>query len=335
MRTKSINVFNQCLPCYNRCKYCLLSYNGKELGISYKRGLEYSKKFMQYLKENHPEIHFMHYLGSAMESEKISEIINDMREVNSPMSEFLQYDGTEFKSDEELLNVLKSIKASGIKLIDLTFYGLREYHDAFSGRPGDFDYMMKIIDFSRVIGLNVEISIAAFKDNLNQFATLVKIFEEKLANEIFIFTPNIGGRGLNFIDKKINLDDYYNMCDSVKKYFNRDTNKTPKEWKEDNLPEVNSRMLHLSLLPKNIERLEKQTFKDTLLELEKMDEDFYNLIPSFNQMLDRYVDPNDNNLYTKKDLYAQYRRRYIKENGLDVKDIDERYNYSLRYYSHN
>lgn len=336
MKTKSINVFNQCLPCYNRCKYCLLSYNGKERGIAYERGVEFSKKMMEYLKINHPEIHFMHYLGSAMESQSLPQIIKDMKALNSPMAEFMQYDGTKFKEEQELLSILRKMKQAGIKLIDLTFYGMRAYHDEFAGRNGDFEYMMKIIDLTNSISLNVEIGIPVFKDNLDQIDVLVKLFEGKKVKEIFIFTPHAGGRGLALVDKKIDLNDYNCMSDSIKKYFNRNSNKTPMEWKSTNLPEVNSRMLHLSLLPTNIERLEKQDYEETLLELEKMDEEFYGIIPSFNSLLDMYVKQDDDKrLYTKKDLYAHYRRRFIKENGLSIKDIDERYNYSLRYYSEN
>ena len=43
--TKSINILNLCVPCYNYCKYCLLSWDGKCLGIDYDRSVEYAKKF--------------------------------------------------------------------------------------------------------------------------------------------------------------------------------------------------------------------------------------------------------------------------------------------------
>ena len=50
------------------------------------------------------------------------------------------------------------------------------------------------------------------------------------------------------------------------------------------------------------------------------------------EQLKKYADSSDNSLYSKKDLYAIYRKRFIRENKLDILDItDERYSGSIRY----
>ena len=67
MKTTSINILNLCVPCYNHCRYCLLSWNGKCLGIEYTRSVEYARNFYNWLKIAHPDIKFVYYFGYSME----------------------------------------------------------------------------------------------------------------------------------------------------------------------------------------------------------------------------------------------------------------------------
>ncbi len=71
---------------------------------------------------------------------------------------------------------------------------------------------------------------------------------------------------------------------------------------------------------------------EVLSYLEQIDNDYYSVIPSFNELLKIYYDNNDLRLYTKKDLYKIYRSKFIDENKLKILDVtDERYSGSFRY----
>lgn len=331
MKTKSINILNLNVPCYCHCRYCLLEWNGKTLGIDYDRSVKYSKSFYKWLKENRPELSFTYYFGYSMEHPKLFETIKFMQETNSPGGEFLQFDGMKERSKDELFDFLTEIKNAGIKLIDLTFYGLENYHDKFAGRIGDYNLLMNTLDVALSLGINVEVGIPVIKENLDQLNELVELFSNKNV-DLFLFTPHSIGRGRTLMDSKITLEDYESMTEKVKKYFNRNTNRTQYEWLTNPPKEVNNRTLTLSLLPTNIEDIEKKTFEEVIKELEEMDDYFYSIVPSFNELLIKYADKNDNSLYSKKDLYAIYRKRYIQENKLEITDItDERYSGSIRY----
>lgn len=331
MITKSINILNLNVPCYCHCRYCLLEWNGKTIGIDYYRSFNYAKLFYKWLKENRPELSFTYYFGYSMEHPKLFETIKFMQETNSPGGEFLQFDGMKERSKDELFDFLTEIKNAGIKLIDLTFYGLENYHDKFAGRIGDYNLLMNTLDVALSLGINVEVGIPVIKENLDQLNELVELFSNKNV-DLFLFTPHSIGRGKALIDSKITLDDYESMAEDVKKYFNRNTNRTQYEWLSNPPKDVSNRILTLSLLPTNIEDIEKKTFEEVIKELEEMDDYFYSIVPSFNELLIKYADKNDNSLYSKKDLYAIYRKRYIQENKLEIKDItDERYSGSIRY----
>ena len=331
MKTTSLNILNLCVRCYNHCKYCLLSWDGKCLGIEYERSVAYAREFYDWLKMSNKDINFTYYFGYSMDHPDLPNAIKFMQETNSPGGEFLQFDGMKMRTRDELDSLFTSIAELGVQLIDFTFYGTKEYHDKFAGRKGDFELMMDSMEIALDKGLNVEVGIPITKENLSQIdALLSQLPQDKI--KIFIFTPHSGGRGINLLDAKITVDDYEKLSSNAKRYFNRSRNQTPVEWLRDQELVPKHRILTLSLLPSNIEFLENQSFEDTLRDLEKLDEDYYDKIPDFQNLLERYADPEDIHLYSKKDLYLLYRKRYMEEENIGVIDIaDERFSGSLRY----
>lgn len=331
METKSINILNLNVPCHCYCRYCLLEWNGKTIGLDYDRSINYANSFYNWMKQNRPDLGFTYYFGYSMEHPKLFEAIKFMQETNSPGGEFLQFNGMKERNNDELIDFLTKIKKAGIKLIDLTFYGLETFHDKFAGRQGDYNLMINTLDVAISLGLNVEVGIPVIKENLNQLNELVDIFSNKNV-DLYLFAPHSIGRGKTLINSKIAVEDYELMSSKVKSYFNRKNNRTQNEWLLDPPKEFSNRTLTLSLLPTNIDYIESKKFKDIISELEEIDNYFYSIIPSFNELLLKYADKNDNSLYSKKDLYAIYRNRYIKENRLQIRDItDERYSGSIRY----
>lgn len=331
MKTTSINILNLCVRCYNHCRYCLLSWDGKCLGVEYERSVVYARKFYDWLKMTHKEINFTYYFGYSMDHPDLSNAVRFMQETNSPGGEFLQFNGMQMRTKEELDALFTNIVELGISMIDFTFYGAKEYHDQFAGRKGDFELMMDSMEIALEKGLNVEVGIPITKENLSQMDPLLsRLPQDRI--KIFIFTPHSGGRGINLLDAKITVDDYENLSSNAKRHFNRSRNQTPAEWLHDRNPISENRVLTLSLLPSNIDFLEHQPFEDTLKDLEKQDEDYHDKIPNFTILLERYATPEDKHLYSKKDLYLLYRKRYIEDMHINVLDVtDERFSGSLRY----
>lgn len=90
VKTTSISVSTLCVPCENRCRYCLLSWDGKLLGADYDRSRRYAEGFWHWLGENRPEISFQFYYGYAMEHPKLTEAIDFARKIGSAGGKFLQ-----------------------------------------------------------------------------------------------------------------------------------------------------------------------------------------------------------------------------------------------------
>ena len=72
MKTVSINVMNLCVPCENRCRYCLLSYDGKVSGVDYTRSEVYAKRIYDIVKDGYVALHEIKALGGFGKEDKSS-----------------------------------------------------------------------------------------------------------------------------------------------------------------------------------------------------------------------------------------------------------------------
>ena len=260
MKTVSINVMNLCVPCENRCRYCLLSYDGRVMGVDYKRSEAYAKRFYEWLRENRPELSFLFGFGYSMEHPRLLDAIDFCRSIGSATGEFLQFDGMKFRTDKELESLLRQLKDRGIKLIDLTFYGTENYHDRFAGRAGDYDLMMRTLAQANKIGLDVTVSIPITQGNAEQTDSLVEQLEQYNTRKITCFVPHSEGRGRWMEPIRLSAQAYDNLSENVRRRINTARFKTEGDWLRSGFPLNERRVLTVTLLPENIDFFEKKWY---------------------------------------------------------------------------
>ena len=332
MQTVSVNVMTLCVPCENRCRYCLLSYDGKTVGANYERSKQYALKFYNWLKNNRPDLSFVFGFGYSMEHPNLLEEIKFLQSINSPTGEFLQFDGMKFRSAEELYGFLTSLKEQGIKLIDLTFYGDREYHDKFAVRKGDFDYLIEILKTANAVGLHVQVGLALTSENASQINTLVEKIASFTPQRIFLFVPHSEGRGKSLENVRFSKKDYDLLDNNAKTLLNLNKFKTESDWLRTEYIPPKKRMISFSLTDENLEELENTPFDKAISKLEKLDDEYYSVIPDFVTLAKLYGDKTCNKFYSQRDLYLKYQQRYIEENGIKVYDVnDERQSFARRF----
>lgn len=332
MNTVSINVMNLCVPCENRCRYCLLSYDGKTHGVDYKRSEAYAKHFYEWLRENQPDLSFLFGFGYSMEHPELLSAIDFCRSIGSASGEFLQFDGMKFRTDEELDTLLRQLQAHGIKLIDLTFYGTENYHDRFAARAGDYRLMMRTLNRANEVGLDVTISIPITQENADQMDALILELEQYHTKRISCFIPHSEGRGRLLDSVRFSADDYEKLSEDVRGRINWNRFKTEAAWLCSGFPNVEKRVLTVTLTPENISFFESQSFAETIAYLEKLDDDYYATIPPIEELAIRYGNPEGNRYYSARDLYLTYQQRYIADNQIAIYDVnDERQCFSRRF----
>ena len=332
LETVSINVMNLCVPCENRCRYCLLSYDGKIHRVDYKRSEVYAKRFYEWLQENRPELAFNFGFGYSMEHPDLLNAVNFCRSIGSATGEFLQFDGMRFRTDEELGILLRELKERGIKLIDLTFYGTEYYHDRFAARAGDYRLMMRTLAKANDVGLDVTVSIPITHENAQQLDELIAELKQYRTQRIVCFIPHSEGRGRLLDSVRFSAKDYEKLSDDARSRLNLSRFKTEAEWLSSGFPETDKRALTVTLTPDNIAFFEGLSFEETISYLEKLDDDYYAAIPSIDELAKMYGNPDGERFYSARDLYLAYQHRYIADNELDIYDInDERQCFSRRF----
>lgn len=332
MKTVSINVMNLCVPCENRCRYCLLSYDGTVSGVDYGRSEAYAKRFYEWLKENRPELSFLFGFGYSMEHPELLRAIDFCRSIGSATGEFLQFDGMKFRTDAELEVFLGQLRDHGIRLIDLTFYGTESYHDRFAARAGDYRLMLNTLKQANKIGLEVTVSIPLTQENAGQMEELIAELEQYRTRRITCFVPHGEGRGALLEPVRFSKMDHEKLSEKVRRLLNTDRFKTEREWLQSGFPVNGKRVLTLTLRPENMDFFEGLPFEETIAYLEKLDDDYYAAIPGAEELAKIYGDPRGERYYSARDLYLHYQRRYIADNGIELYDInDERQCFSRRF----
>lgn len=332
MKTVSINVMNLCVPCENRCRYCLLSYDGKISGLDYKRSEAYAKRLYDWLRMNRPDLSFLFGFGYSMEHPELLNAIDFCRSIGSATGEFLQFDGMKFRSDMDLEDLLRQLREHGIKLIDLTFYGTESYHDRFAARGGDYRLMINTLKQANKVGLDVAVSIPITHENVDQMDELIAELEQYRTQRIAFFVPHGEGRGRLLDPVRFSKEDYEKLSENVRKRLNTNRFKTEKEWLQSGFSVNEKRVLTVTLCPENIDFFEGLSFEGTIAYLEKLDDDYYAAVPTVEELAKVYGDPDGDRFYSARDLYLHYQRRFIADNRIEIYDInDERQCFSRRF----
>ena len=333
MKTAVIAVQTLCVPCENRCRYCLLSWDGKLRGADYDRSERYARRFRDWLAQNRPDMSCQFYFGYSMEHPRMLNAIDFMHSIGSAGGEFLQLDGLKFRTGAEIDALLTDFKTHGIQAIDLTFYGTREYHDRFAARSGDFDFMLEILSRAGHAGLTVMADIPLSQENIHQADDLIAALEKYPLQRLSLFIPHAEGRGASLDCARLRLADYEAMSDHAKSYFNRSRFRSEHEWITENaLPRYEKRAVTISLTDKNIDLLEAQPFAETIACIEKLDDDYHAVVPELGLLSQICGNPESELLYNPRDLIQHWQRQYIREHALDLYDIhDERQHFVRRF----
>ena len=333
MKTRSIMIQTLCVPCGNRCRYCLLSWNGHTVGADYDRSRRYAERFIGWLRSSRPDLTVHFSFGYSMEHPRLLEAVDFMRSVGSVGGEYLQFDGMAFRTDGELETLIAGLREHGVKHINFTFYGTESYHDAFAGRKGDFDLLCRTARICHAAGVRISAGVPLTRENAAQAGDLLRQLTDEGLEEIRFFVPHGEGRGTVLEPVRLRERDVRTLPPEVAARFNRDAFRTEAEWMRPGaFRPADNRTLLLSLTPENIGDLETQDPADTIAALEALDEAYYQTVPTIEALSDRYGDPQGECLYSQRDLYQKWQKQFLFETGLRPYDVtDERQSGSRRF----
>jgi len=332
MKTVGIGLENLCVPCRAHCSYCLLSSCRKASGIDYTRGKELALRLQKEIKALRPDLSFTYYIGYCMDTPDLWDYIRSCQEMRMPSKDYLQFNGLRIRNEQETEALVGQVKAAGIQTIDLTFYGTKHFHDAFAGRPGDYDFLFRILMAARAAGLFVQISIALYQTNREQMDDLLSQLSPYSPKEIRIFLPHTKGRGWNYRDDRITQVDFNRLSSRAKAHFSRLPHFTEQEWLENGEWEIpQKRILTLCPTPQNIDALEKMSLAQIISFLEGMDDHFLAQNLPLPELAGRYGNPENQQLFRMRDLHLLWQQMYLRDHP-DIYDMhDESHHFSIHF----
>lgn len=331
MKTEGILMQDLLVPCACRCRYCLLDWDGRTAGVPWERGLRFARRFRDRLREERPELRFSFAFGCSMEHPRLPEALRALRELGSPQAEFLQCDGMRMRSEAECRELAGMLAAEGVRQLNFTFYGLPEYHDAFAGRPGDFELLLRMLRAAAEAGLSVSAGIPLTGESAPQADPLMALLRP-YGPVLSLFVPHEEGRGISLQDIRFSLEDLERLSPEARARFSRELYRPEGEWVRSRaFSEETRRMLLLTLRRDCMDRYEGMSPAALIAEAEALDEAYYAAFPGLPELAERYGDPEGRRFYRQRDLFYHYRRLYAAEHGISVYDVtDERQTGSRR-----
>lgn len=332
MRTTSVMIQSLCVPCCCRCRYCLLSWDGRRAGADWARSAELAERFLGELRERRPGVAASFSFGYSMEHPDLRAALRTLRRLGSPTADFLQCDGMRMRDERECAQLMELLLEEGVRELNFTVYGLPAYHDRFAGRSGDHALLLRMMKAAGDAGLPFSTGVPLTEENIGQAGELTERLREAGSGRITLFIPHEEGRGRSLAPVRLREADLLTLSPEKRALLNRRVFRTEREWLQEREPVSDGgRMILVSLRADNIEAYERRSAESVVGELEALDEAYYSAFPGFADLAERYGDPEGDRLYRFRDLYAHYRARYGEEHGVRVYDVtDERFSGSRR-----
>ena len=322
-----MSIENLCVPCRCRCRHCLLGYDGGVSGAGYRRG-----KNLAWRIALESPVNFNYYIGFCMDTPELFDYISFCQEIYSPSGRFLQMNGFAERPFQEIEALMGRIRDAGVELIDLTFYGLPDYHDSFAGRAGDFELLLNMLRAAGAVRLPVRISAPITEENAGQLEGLFRLLSQFRTDSIGLYLPHAKGRGRLLEPQRLRSSTLEQLPDSVRAHMPKVRTVTEAQWlREGVFPEPEERSLTLSLSPENIDRYENTSAHDMIRELEALDDAFYAAVPPAAELAGLYGDPAGDKLFRYRDLVLLWTEMYVREHHITLHDMtDERGHFSVR-----
>lgn len=324
MKTVSINICNLCIPCQCHCKYCLLSWKGSTSGVPYLRSEDYARRIYEEIKRDKKDLGFSFYCGYSMEHPNIEQMLAFARETGSSAASFLQLNGMKMRDDRELGAYLKNLHNQGIRVIDLTFYGMGESHDRFAGRKGDFDYLLRIMKAANGAEIAVTADVALTSQNAPEMGELLSVLKTLSPEKISLFVPHSEGRGRVLEPVRFSKAAFDSLDGEIQNMLNPRVFKTEAQWLSDgDFQPYEKRVVTVVLDQDNISFFEEKSLEEAISYVEQLDDDYYSHFPSLQELAARYGDPENTLFYRRRDLEMKYEKRFMEDHHLSLYDIHD------------
>jgi len=229
----------------------------------------------------------------------------------------LTANGMPLRSESDLMEFLAEQKEAGITTVGVTFFGLREHHDTFARRKGDFEQMMLISRTAAEIGLGRRETIFLSHEGIREVPSLLEFLDVIPGQRERCITPwDYRGRGKSLEKDRVTASDILTLPEPVRAFINLGSYASEAEWikriEADAPPTKSKRVYLITLWQDNIDRLEAMDCGGILEEMREVDDRFYQAIPSLPTLAQLYGRKTGDKLYARRDLEWRWIDLYLE-----------------------
>ncbi len=320
--TRDLGILIQWLgsPCHCRCCHCSLDSGSRVTMVAFERARALADKFVHWRRAHGMPCFSVDLgLGYSYDSPHLAESIAFNRQYGGT-SGVAFVNGIKSRCVNELKEHFLSLMRHGVTTVGVTFYGLRDFHNKWSGRNDDFDYMLLASRIAAECGLGRQESVLLSRQSASDLAALMQTLDDIPGRAVrSIFPWDYRGRGKALESERITLPDLADLPESVKHLISLDRPQKYRpeaEWVERIAAGLTSqrqqRYYVVTVWEDNIDELEALDCSGILQEMRDADERLYQAIPSLQCLAELYGHRRGLRLYSLRDLEWKWIDYYLK-----------------------
>jgi hypothetical protein len=303
-------------PCYCKCAHCLLCSGDNKINkVSFLKLQELALKFKD-LKVSHDIFACLSVYNSA-EYPELSQEIETNRILSFPFYHYLNVNGTKIRTGIELDNWVSMLKKSGVVNCNLSWFGLKSFHDWFVNKQGYFDYLTELLKTLETKGINRGNSIFLFKSNLAQLDELTEKLHENDGKNFYCLS-DYRGNGKHILDEFITENDYLKLPGFIKETINRSKYCPEYEWMEKlsqgDYPKFTQSTLQLVATPETIDHYLEMSVDEILDVFNGIDTKLKLSIPSLEFLAEQYGDSKSTILFDFRSMIWKWTDMHFEAN---------------------
>lgn len=304
--------------CHCHCRHCLLESGRDITTVAFERAKAIAQRFVRW-REERCLSEFAVHLWTGYNCEPLPLLLQS-NEFNRQHAEFhghIPANGMRFMVEDRLREFLTAAREGGVTRIDITFYGLREFHDEWAGRKGDFAYMALVAKVAADLGFEVQLMGFVSHQSAAALPALVEMLGGNIQlSEWHIWPWDYRGRAKSLEDERVTASDIEQLPERVRCHIRLGRYKSESQWIKEmaagNYPRKHRRFYMISVCEDNVDYLESTAPEQILADMRDEEERLYRAIPSLSTLSQLYGRKSGDKLYTLRDLEWKWTDLHIQ-----------------------
>jgi len=305
-------------PCSCRCRHCSIMNRGRTTAVPLERAEAIAERFLQWKAASGREDFYVSLgVGYSYDFPLYLEYLRFSREHDLPVYGFLP-NGIALRNDAQLAQMFQTLKAAGISSVTTSFFGIGESHDRFTGRRGDFDFMMRVARAASACGLDRAEAIYLRKATLRDVPQLLSMLDEIPGRTVRQMEPSAyRGRAKRQEHDRPLAAEVRRLPESVQRQINWERYKSEAEWVAQVLAgDIPPRVTRYAIIPVSedtVDMLESADCQALVGGIFEAHDRFLQALPTLEDLARRYGKPHGRRLYALRDLEWKWPDRFLAE----------------------